>query len=52
MLTSHVYRTGAILKVSLSYWTNHLIVYQMGRLCGGAHEISGIPGKPTSNIDI
>ena len=21
---------------------NHIFVYQMGRLCGGAHEISGI----------
>ena len=22
---------------------NQIFVYQMGRLCGGAHEISGIP---------
>ena len=22
---------------------NHVFVYQMGTLCGGAHEISGIP---------
>ena len=23
----------------------HIFVYQMGRLCGGAHEISGIKGR-------
>ena len=24
---------------------NQIFVYQMGRLCGGAHEISGIPAS-------
>ena len=41
-----VYRTGAILngpsQTSPAVNVLFVIVYQMGRLCGGAHEISGI----------
>ena len=33
-------------RVKLNFrnrYRNHIFVYQMGRLCGGAHEILGIP---------